>query len=225
MTSRLRYRAAILDVDGTLVDSNDAHALAWVEAFAASGFDVIYTTARRLVGKGGDKLIPEATGLADDDPRVAEIGELRSKIFCSRWLDKVVALPGSRDLVERILGAGLRVAVASSAQAHELRPLLERAGVADLIEVQTSSSDAASSKPDPDIVAAALRKLELAPGAAVMIGDTPYDIEAARAAGVDTIAVRSGGWGPALLADAIAIYDDPAHLCAHFETSPLGKRH
>ncbi len=224
MTAPTRYRAAILDVDGTLVDSNDAHAHAWVEAFAASGFEVIYTTARRLVGKGGDKLIPEATGMADDDPRVEEIGERRSEIFCTRWLDQVRALPGSRDLVVRIRDAGLAVAVASSAKAHELRPLLERAGVADLIEVQTSSSDAAHSKPDPDIVAAALRKLGLAPGAAVMIGDTPYDIEAAHAAGVDTIAVQSGGWSPALLAGAIAIYDGPAHLCAHFETSPLGRR-
>ncbi len=220
----LHYRAAILDVDGTLVDSNDAHAHAWVETLAGFGYDVIYTTARRLVGKGGDKLIPEATGLPDDDPRVEEIGKRRSEIFAARWLETVRPLPGSRDLVERIREAGLRVAVASSAKDGELGPLLAIAGVADLIEEQTSSSDAENSKPDPDIVTAALRKLGIAPEVALMIGDTPYDIEAAHAAGVETIAVCSGGWGPALLAGAIAIYDGPAQLCADFAASPLARK-
>jgi HAD superfamily hydrolase (TIGR01509 family) len=215
------YRAAILDVDGTLVDSNDAHAEAWVEVLAEHGFSVLYTAARRLIGKGGDKLIAELTGLAGDGPRAAAIGARRAEIFRERYLPTVRALPGSRALVERLREAGLAVAVASSARREELGPLLEIAGVQDLLDLATNSDDAEESKPDPDIVAAALARLGVAAAQALMIGDTPYDIEAAHATGIATIAVRSGGWDRALLRDAIAIYDDPAHLCAAFATSPF----
>jgi HAD superfamily hydrolase (TIGR01509 family) len=218
-----RYRAAILDVDGTLVDSNDQHAHAWVDVLAEHGHPVLYTATRRLIGKGGDKLVAELTGLADDDPRVERIGARRGAIFAERYLPAVRALPGSRALVERLREAGLLVAVASSAKRDELEPLLDLARVADLLDGEATSSDADRSKPDPDIVAAALRRLGVAPGEAVMIGDTPYDIEAAHAAGIATIAVRSGGWSAALLAAAIAIYDGPAQLCAGFATSPLGR--
>jgi phosphoglycolate phosphatase-like HAD superfamily hydrolase len=116
---------------------------------------------------------------------------------------------------------GLKLVVASSAKEDELTPLLEKAGTADLIEKKTSSDDAENSKPDPDIVKAALDRSGLAPDEVVMLGDTPYDIEAASRAGVRAVALRSGGWKDRDLSGAIAAYDDPADLLAHYDSSPL----
>jgi HAD superfamily hydrolase (TIGR01509 family) len=217
-------RAVLLDVDGTLIDSNDAHARAWVDAFAEDGFAVAFDAVRPLIGMGGDKLIPAAIGLADDDPRIEGLSERRGRIFKERYQPAVCALPGSRALVERLRTEGYRVAVASSAKSDELGPLLEIARVNGLIDVETSSSDADRSKPDPDIVGAALRRLDIGADAAVMIGDTPYDIEAARRAGVPTVAFRSGGWSDEKLAGAVAIFDGPADLLTRFDTSPLAAR-
>ena len=221
-TSGGQPRCALLDVDGTLVASNDAHARAWVEAFTEAGFDVPYERARRLVGMGGDKLIPAATGLADDEPRARALAERRGAIFRERYLRDVRPFPRVRELVGRMRAAGLRLAVATSAQEEELQPLLRIAGVEDLIDTTTSASDAERSKPDPDIVAAALRRLGCRPEETVMIGDTPYDVEAAARAGLRTIAFRSEVWDDAALRGALAIYDGPADLLDRFDASPLG---
>jgi HAD superfamily hydrolase (TIGR01509 family) len=215
------YRGVILDVDGTLVDSNDAHAHAWVAAFAERGLTVTFDVVRRMIGMGGDKLVPAATGHPEDEPPVAGIGERRSAIFRDRWLPTVRALPASRALVEALRGCGLGLVIGSSAKSDELGPLLDVAGVADLVPLRTSSDDADRSKPEPDIVSEALKKLDLPAAEVVMIGDTPYDIIAAERAGVATIALRSGGWDDAALAGAIAIYDDPADLLAQLDRSPL----
>lgn len=217
-------RAVIFDVDGTLVDSNDVHARLWVEVFAEHGFKVPYREVRTMIGMGGDKLVPAALQLRDDDPRVERISERRSERFLATGLAQVRALPGSRDLVVALDRRGFRLAVASSAKREELAPLLEIAGVADLLDVETSSSDAERSKPDPDIVAAALRRLALPREDVVMIGDTPYDLEAAARAGVAAIAFRSGGWDDASLARAVAIYDGPADLLRRLDESPLRDR-
>jgi HAD superfamily hydrolase (TIGR01509 family) len=216
-----RYRAVIFDVDGTLVDSNEAHARAWVDAFAERGFTVALADVRRLIGMGGDKLIPAAIGLAEDDPRIAGLSERRSEIFRTRHLPHLRPVPGSRALLQRLRRDGYKLAVASSAKKEELEPLLRIAHVEDLVTARTSSSDAERSKPDPDIVGAALQRLQLEPGQAVMVGDTPYDIEAAQRAGLPTIAVRSGGWPTEELGGAIAVYDDAGDLLARLEASPL----
>jgi HAD superfamily hydrolase (TIGR01509 family) len=220
-----RYLAVIFDVDGTLVDSNDVHAETWVEVFAELGFRVPYEHVRRMIGMGGDKLIPAALQVRDDDPRVEQINARRSERFLARGLARVRALPGSRELARALARRGYRLGVASSAKREELEPLLEIAGVADLIEVETSSSDAERSKPDPDIVAAALRRLDVPAEHVVMIGDTPYDLEAAARAGIDLIAFRSGGWDDASLARAIAIHDGPEDLLRHLDDSPLATVH
>jgi HAD superfamily hydrolase (TIGR01509 family) len=217
-----RFRGVILDVDGTLVDSNDAHAHAWVAAFAERGLAVTFETVRRMIGMGGDKLVPAATGHPEDEAAVAGIGERRAAIFRDRWLPTVRALPASRALVEALRDRGLGLVIGSSAKSDELGPLLDLAGVADLVPLRTSSDDADRSKPEPDIVSEALKKLDLPAGEVVMIGDTPYDVIAAERAGVATIALRSGGWDDAALAAAIAIYDDPADLLAQLDRSPLG---
>ena len=216
-------RGVIFDVDGTLVDSNDAHARAWEEAFRDGGHPVPYEKIRPLIGMGGDKLVPAATGWPKDDPRVERVGKRRGEIFRKGYLPHVRAFPGAQELVATLKQAGLKLAVASSAEKQELEPLLERAGAADLIEHKASSDDAERSKPDPDIVHAALQRLGLPKSDVVMIGDTPYDVEAATRAGIAAIAFRSGGWDAASLKGAQEIYDGPADLRAHMSESILSR--
>jgi HAD superfamily hydrolase (TIGR01509 family) len=219
-----RIRGVILDVDGTLVDSNDAHARAWVEALAEHGIRVAFEKVRPLIGMGGDKLLPEVSAIKAETPEGERISKRRSEIFKERYLPKLKAFPSTRELLLRMRDDGLKLVVASSAKEDELNPLLKIAGADDLIEERTSSDDAENSKPDPDIVKAALSSSGLAPSDVVMLGDTPYDIESASRAGVRVVAVRSGGWADEDLSGAIAIFDDPADLLARYESSPLKQR-
>ncbi len=212
-------KAILLDVDGTLLDSNDAHARSWVEALRHHGHDVPLARVRELIGKGGDKLLAESVGIDDDSDEGERIGDARKRVFAEEWLPRLKPTRGARALLERFRDDGLALVVATSAGGDELEGLLRQAGVDDLIEDASSSQDAGRSKPDPDIVHAALAKAGVDPRRAWMLGDTPYDIEAARAAGVETIALRCGGWWPdAALAGAIAIHDDPAALLAAWST-------
>jgi HAD superfamily hydrolase (TIGR01549 family) len=211
----------IFDVDGTLVDSNDAHARAWLHAFAEHGITVTYEPVRRAIGMGADKLMPLVAGIEEDSAQGKKISEQRKKIFKELWLPRLQPFAGARELVERLSRDEFVLAIASSASEEELHPLLEAARVADLIPTRTSSDDADRSKPDPDIVTAAINRAGCAKEATVMIGDTPYDVEAAGRAGVATIALRCGGWSDQHLAGAIAIYDDPEDLRVNYEQSPL----
>jgi len=216
-----QIRGVILDVDGTLVDSNDAHARAWVDALAEFGYQVPYERVRPLIGMGGDKVMPLLTGLPAGDGKGKQIAERREEIFTSRHLPQVRPLPGARELLARMKEEGLKLAVASSSKQDSLRKLLALVGGEGLLDTPTSSDDADRSKPDPDIVKAALRRLGEPPEHVVMIGDTPYDIQAGARAGVRAIAFRSGGWGNAELSGAIAIYDGPEDLLRNFEKSVL----
>jgi phosphoglycolate phosphatase-like HAD superfamily hydrolase len=211
--------AVILDVDGTLVDSNDAHARAWVDAFAEHGIAVAFERVRRAIGMGGDKLMPAVAGLDAESADGKKISQRRGEIFTERYLPTVRPFPRVRELIERFAADGFTLAVASSAQEDELTPLLEIAGVADLISTKTSSDDAENSKPDPDIVQAALKRTECDPGAAVMLGDTPYDVEAALRAGIQIAALECGGWGRAELRGAAEVHGDPADLLTRYESS------
>lgn len=215
-------RAVLLDVDGTLVDSNDAHAAAWVAALASHGHEVSPADVRDAIGKGGDKLLADLVSLADDSPEGKAISAHRQVLFAKEHLPRLRAIPGARQLVERILDAGLSVGVASSAKEGELSALLRVAGVDDLIDVRTSSDDAERSKPDPDIVHAALRELGVDALSAVLVGDTPYDVIAGKRASVRVIGVRSGGWSRRDLAGAVEVYRDVEELANRFEGSILG---
>ena len=218
-----RLKAVLFDVDGTLVDSNDAHAQAWVKAFTEHGVTVDTTHVRRCIGMGGDKLMPEVSGLEEDSPKGSAIAKRRGEIFKQQFLPKIQAFTDSDRLVAAVKQRGLTAVAASSAQKDELTALLKIAGADWLMDAATSSDDAEESKPEPDIIEAALKRAKASPPEAVMIGDTPYDIEAARRAGVATIAFRSGGWSDADLAGAIAIYDGPRDLLARLDESPLGR--
>ena len=217
----MNVRGVILDVDGTLVDSNDAHAHAWIEALAEHGYDVPLETVRPLIGMGGDKLMPRVIGVNGESEEGQAIDARRGDIFRTRYLPHLQAFPKVRELLAFIKERGLELVVASSSEKETLEPLLELAGATDLIESKTSTDDADASKPSPDIVGAALEHLSLPKENVVMIGDTPYDVEAAGRAGVALIGLRCGGWDDAGLEGAMAIYDDPADLLAHYDASPL----
>ena len=217
-------KTVLLDVDGTLVDSNDAHAQAWFEVFQRNGYPGTVERVRELIGKGGDKLVPEVTGLEDGSHEFKRLVKERSALFSSVYLPQLRAFPGAEALLRRLHESGLALVVASSANEDELRPLLEVCGALPYLQQQTSSDDAKHSKPDPDIIRVALRKAGCSAGEAVMLGDTPYDVQAAAKAGVPTIALRCGGHPDAALSGAVAIYDDTADLLANFDRSVFALR-
>ena len=169
------FRGVILDVDGTLVDTNDPHAKSWVEAFAEHGYTVPFEKVRQLIGKGGDKVLPETIGVPADSEEGKEISERRSEIFKERYLPSVQAFPCAQELLDHMRSRGLKLSVASSAKPDELRALLQKVGAADLIEDKSSSKDAKNSKPDSDIMRVTLEKNGLPANEVVMLGDTPYD--------------------------------------------------
>jgi len=215
------FRAVIFDVDGTLVDSNDAHARAWVQAIAESGRHVEFSRVRPLIGKGGDKLLAEVAGVAIDSPDGQALAARRREIFQRDFLPHLEPTRGARPLLERLRDDRMKLVVATSAEASEVRALLRVAGASTLIEEAASSADAERSKPDPDIVRAALDETGCPASDVIMIGDTPYDVEAACRAGLRIIALRSGGWSDGDLKGAIAVYDDPADLLERYDSSPF----
>ncbi|PSB18178.1 hydrolase [filamentous cyanobacterium CCP2] len=220
----MALQGVLLDIDGTLVLSNDAHAQTWVEAFADYGYEIQFEQVRPMIGMGGDKIISQLVpGLTKESEDGQAIDKRRKELVLNQYAAQMPPAEGGRELVLKMQEEGLRLVVASSASSEELGTLLKAAQVDDLLEEATTSSDADSSKPDPDIVQAALKQGEFQPDQVVMVGDTPYDIESAGKAGVKVIAVRSGGFSDEQLAGAIAIYDDPADLLAHYDQSPLKK--
>ncbi len=218
----MQLDGVILDVDGTLVLSNDAHAQSWVDSFASHGCDVPFDQVRSLMGMGGDQLMPKVIpGLNDEEEPGKTIASDRKELVLNKYVANIAPAKGARALVQKMLDAGLHVVIATSASPKELEVMLKIAEVDDLLHEATTASDAENSKPAPDIVEAAVKKAQLTPDRMVMLADTPYDIEAAGRAGVKVIAVRCGGFSDQELAGAIAIYDDPADLLHHYDRSPL----
>ncbi|CAN5629877.1 HAD family hydrolase [soil metagenome] len=214
-------KAVILDIDGTLLDSNDAHAQAFVEAGNQMGIDVDFAQVRRLIGMGGDKLIPRVFGFEQDSEQGEELDERKGEIFRQQFLPNLKPMAGARALLEHLRAQGLALVVATSASEDDLKGLLEKAGVEDLIDEATSAGDVEETKPAPDPVESALDQLGCRPDQVVMLGDTPYDVEAASAAGVEIIAVRCGGWSTEELTGAAAVYDDPADILKSYSELPL----
>lgn len=217
-------RGVIFDIDGTLVDSVDLHAEAWRLTFEHFGRKVPFEEVRHQIGKGGDQLMP----VFFPKEKLARIGEemeaYRADLFRREFLPRVKAFPRVRELFERIKSDGKRIALASSAKKDELAVYKEIAQIEDLVDVETSSDDAERSKPHPDIFEATLGKLNgLTAEDVMVVGDSPYDAEAAGKIGLRTIGVLCGGFPEQELraAGANPIYRDPADLLEHYEESPL----
>ena len=212
--------AVLFDVDGTLIDSNAAHAETWAQALTEHGCPRDAGQVRPLIGMGSDKLLPVIAGLEAESREGRTIAQRKQELFAER-LPRLQPTRGARALVAHLRERGKTLVVATSAGAEEMHAILRQAGVADLIPARTSSDDAEESKPDPDIVLAALRRAGAAPDATVMIGDTPYDIEASSRAGVRAVGLECGGWGCDDLRGAVACYRDPADLLARYTESVL----
>jgi HAD superfamily hydrolase (TIGR01509 family) len=218
-----RPTIAVLDVDGTLVDTNYQHALAWYRAFRSLGETYPIWRIHRLIGMGGDQLVA-ALGGDDVEKRIGD--DVRE-----RWVEEVdplmpetALLPGARELIVALKERGHRVVLASSGKPHHVERALDLLDARDLADAWTTSEDVEETKPAPDLLQVALKKLgEPADAPSVVIGDSVYDVEAATNAGMPAIVVRSGGFGDDELreAGAVAIFDTPADLTAALDDTDL----
>lgn len=217
-------KAIFFDIDGTLIDSNDLHVLAWEEAFKGVGFSFDRQLIHDQIGKGTDMLVPS---LLPDLCKEAQeaIGTAHGAIFKAKFLDRARPFAGAHDLLAHAHACGQQVALASSAAKADLDHYLDLLSARDLAGHTVTSEDVEKTKPAPDIFSVALEKLEgITPEEVLVVGDTPYDIEAASKIGIASIALRSGKFPDAVLrgAGAIALYDDVAALLADYRNSPLG---
>ncbi len=214
---------AVLDVDGTLVDSNYQHALAWYRAFRALGETYPVWRIHRLIGMGGDQLV-QALGGEEVERRIGDAARERWVEEVDPMIPEMTPLPGARDLIAGLRERGHRVVLASSGKPQHVDHYLDLLDARDLAEAWTTSEDVEATKPAPDLLQVALQKLgEPQDADSVMIGDSVYDVEAAKNAGMPAVVVRSGGFGDDELraAGAIALFDTPADLLSGLGRTPL----
>ncbi len=210
----------LLDVDGTLVDNSYIHTLAWWDACREHGISVKMATIHRLIGMGGDQMVPALIGR--DMP---ELDEAHSRYY-RRHIEEVPVLPGAAELIAELHRREITTAVATSGGPEDLRILLGKIPTSPLIDHVVTGDDVGASKPAPDLAAVALRVSGAEPGSAVFLGDTRWDVEAAGRAGLSCVGVCSGGWSEQELRDAGAVeaYEDTAALLANFDDGFLGQR-
>ncbi|MGC5796826.1 HAD family hydrolase [Sphingomonas sp. NFX23] len=221
----MQIKAILFDIDGTLVDTNDMHVLAWEAAFATVGASFDRRVIHDQIGKGTDMLVPALLPDADEAQQ-EKLGDTHGAIFKAKYLETAKPFAQAHDLLAHAHGLGQQVVLASSASEAELDHYIDLLDARDLIVATTSSDDVEKTKPAPDIFATALKKLpNIDPTEVIVVGDTPYDIEAAAKCSIAAVAVRSGKFKDEQLksAGAIAIYDDVAALLADYATSPLGR--
>ena len=214
--------AAILDIDGTLVDTNYHHAVAWYRAFRQHGVTLPIWRIHRHMGMGGDNLVTSLTSDAFDEATGADV-RAAEKVLYMELIEECAPMQGARELIEDLKRRGHDVVLASSAKAAEVDYYLELLDARELADSWTTSADVESTKPAPDLVKAALDKSGAKTG--VMVGDTTWDIEAAKGAGVETIAVLTGGFGEAELIDAgaVCVFESIAELRERCVVDPLAE--
>lgn len=215
-------RVILCDIDGTLIDSNDAHALSWVDALEQVGKPFPFERIRPLIGMGGDKLLP-TLGIDPESDLGQEAGDRATRAFIETYLDSIRAFPRARELLERLVAKGYGVFAATSANERELSAILTRADMSDVFQETTTASDIEESKPASDVIQSGLARAGCLPHEAIMLGDTPYDVRAARRGNVRCIAMRCGGWSDDELGGALEIHDDPAALLKEWEESILSR--
>jgi len=214
---------AVLDIDGTLVDSNYQHALAWYRALRSVGVTHPVWRLHRLIGMGGDQVV-KAVGGDELEARVGDRAREEQGKQVDAMLEEMTPLPGARDLLVAIKERGHRLVLASSGQQRHVDVFLDLLDARDIVDDWTTSSDVEASKPAPDLLHVALEKVGAPKDAAsVMVGDSVWDVEAAKKAGMPAIVVRSGGFGDDELerAGAIAIFDTPGDLAESLADTPL----
>lgn len=212
---------ALFDIDGTLVESNEAHALSWVQALRENDRNCSLDEVCPLIGMGGDHLLPTLLGISAESEEGKKISQRKKELFFQEHLPHLQPTPGAHELIKKLRDLGVRVAVATSASDEEVQALLKICRANELIPKKTSKSEAGKSKPSSNVVDLALEKIQTYPAQTIMLGDTPYDIEAALKAGVQTVAFRCGGWADEELPGALAYFDHPLDLLENLEFSPL----
>jgi phosphoglycolate phosphatase-like HAD superfamily hydrolase len=215
-------RAVLFDIDGTLVDSNDQHVNAWAFAFRDIGRPQELDDIGRQIGKAGELLIPALAPDLDAEAREA-LSAAHDRYFKDLYFENVRAFPCATDLARRIHRDGRKVVLASSAKSDELDHYAALLGIADILDAATSSEDVETSKPAPDIFAAALERVGCPAEEAIAIGDTIWDVQAAARAGIATIGLTSGVYDETALRDAgaVAVFADVAALLAGIDRTPL----
>lgn len=217
-------KAVLFDIDGTLLDSVDLHAESWVQTFAHFGILADFREVRSHIGEGADRLLPAFLPKGASKARKKEIEDYRSHLFKTDFLPRVQPFPKVKELFERIKKDGRKVALASSCTEEEIVEYEKIAAISDIVDRESTSDDARSSKPAPDIFLKAVERVApITAHECVVIGDTHFDGEAARKAGIPFIGVLCGGSSERQLTDAgaIAVYKDPADLLIHYATSPI----
>jgi HAD superfamily hydrolase (TIGR01549 family) len=216
---------AILDIDGTLVDTNYHHVIAWYRAFRRHGIVLPIWRIHRHIGMGGDQLVEALTDERTENEKGDDIRDSETGIYF-QLIDEVATMDGSRELIEQLKERGHRVVLASSAKQGEVDHYLELLDARGLADDWTTSADVESTKPEPDLVRAALQRGGGSSEDAVMVGDTPWDIHAAKRADVGTLAVRTGGFGVDELreAGAVDVFESVSELCARLDETPLRRR-
>lgn len=217
--------AAVLDIDGTLVDSNYFHVNTWHEAFRQFGLELPFWQIHRAIGMGGDQLIPALAGEDVEAEQGDDIRAAEGALFMSQILS-VPVFPGAAGFVRFLVEKGHPVVLSSSAKAVEVEHYLDLLDVGDDVEGWTTSADVQDTKPEPDVIKAGLAKLGRSEGedpAAVMIGDSVFDVEAAGRAGLPTLALRTGGFGADELSElgAVAIFSSLEELQQRYDETPL----
>lgn len=214
-------RTAIVDIDGTLVDTNYHHAVAWYRAFRTKDVTVPLWQIHRHIGMGGDHLVVALVDEGFEEEHGDEVREAEGKLYME-LIDEVAPMEGARDLVVELKERGLTVILASSAKEKEVEHYLDLLDVRDIVDGWTHSGDVDATKPNPDLIEVALDKA--GGGEAVMVGDSTWDCKAAKEAGVPTIAVLTGGFSPEELSEAGAakIFRSVEDLRKHLEETPLG---
>jgi HAD superfamily hydrolase (TIGR01509 family) len=213
---------AILDIDGTLVDTNYHHALAWYRAFRQHEIILPIWRIHRHVGMGGDQLIEALTDASVEREKGDDIRTAETALYF-QLLPEVETMEASRELIEELKQRGHTVVLASSAKQSEVEVYLDLLDARDLADAWTTSADVSNTKPQPDLVNAALEKAGGSADDAVMVGDTPWDVDAAKSAGVGTLTVRTGGFGVDELreAGAVDVFESVAELRSKLDSTPL----
>lgn len=216
---------AILDIDGTLIDSNYDHVRAWHHLFRRQGLFVPQVAIHRGVGMGGDQLLPHLLGWEEGDPRIKQLSDIRGELYRSEYIEQIRPLPGVEAFIARLEASGYRIALASSSDASELEHYVQLLNLAGRLDACVSKGDVEESKPEPDVFATALRKVDAGVGEALVLGDSVWDGAAARRLGLDFVGVLTGGFGEDELrrAGAVEVYRDLPHLLEEWDESPFGR--
>ena len=215
-------KAALLDIGGTLLDSNDAQAGAWLDTFHEAGYSQLrFEYVRSMIGMGTDRILWHCAGISGESSLGRALASRQSATFCTRYLPALRPFVGARTLLRLMRAQGMTLVAISTASDEEFVRTAHAAGVQDLFDSAVTAADALRSIPEPDLVAAAVGLAGVPRNAVVTLADTPYDVQACRRARVPVVALRCGGWLDHSLMGAVAVFDDIADLLVHYESSPF----